>query len=274
MRHFRLLGKPVKHSLSPLLYQVAFRELELDATYDGLEVEAEDFPSAFAGAASAGGGNVTLPYKLAAAELVEQASADVRATGACNCFWSTDGGTIVGDNTDVEGFRRAVEGMPGMFLQGADLLLIGAGGAAAAVVRACVLAGASRVHLVNRSPERSRALARRFAKESTEVRPVPQGDLMGATYDLVVNATSLGLWLGDPLPMDLTRIRVGAAMDLVYGPGGTAWTRHARTEGIPAVDGLPMLVHQAALSVENWFGVAPSPEAMLYAARLKLGWGW
>jgi len=97
---------------------------------------------------------------------------------------------------------------------------------------------------------------------------------MGAHYDLVVNATSLGLWLGDPLPIDLSRIKADVAMDLVYGPGGTAWTRHARSEGIDSIDGLTMLVHQAALSVENWFGTLPSHDAMLYAARLKMGWGW
>ena len=164
MKNFRLLGKPVTQSLSPLLYSVAFSELQIEADYEAVEVDADSFPDLFLETARLGGGNVTIPHKLAAAKVVDHASADVRATGACNCFWQADDGSIVGDNTDVEGFRRATEEMmPGMFLQGADVLLIGAGGAAAAVIQSCVLSGASCVHLVNRSSERARSLAKRFA---------------------------------------------------------------------------------------------------------------
>lgn len=272
VKRYRLLGKPVAHSLSPLLYDVAFSDMGIDATYSAVEIEPQQVPDMITETARSGGGNVTLPYKLEAARCIARPSADVEATGACNCFWQDANGAVAGDNTDIEGFRRAAAEIPDLLLRNADILIVGAGGAAAAVLQACVMAGATRVHLVNRSSGRARALVRRFEKTSTEVRVVPRGDLYGSMYDLVVNATSLGMALGDPLPIDLAVIEVRAAMDLVYGPGGTPWTRSARTEGIHAVDGLSMLVHQAAISVKNWFGSEPPVEPMLSAARLKLAW--
>lgn len=273
-RVFALLGWPVEHSLSPVIHEAAFRELGLDATYLSLPVRDEELNGALPAVARAGGGNVTVPHKEAAARLLDRPSADVRRTGACNCFWAEDG-EVAGDNTDVGGFRSAVDAWPEARLRGGDFLLLGAGGAARAVVAACVDAGVESVEIWNRTTERARGLVR-DARQSgsdagTDLRVLEARWDADGPYDLVVNATSLGLDPDDPLPLELDDVRAAAVFDLVYGEEGTPWTRHARRIGVPARDGLEMLVRQAGLSLERWLGVAPPLGAMRRAARSAAG---
>lgn len=267
-RLFALLGWPVEHSLSPAIHAAAFRELGWEATYVALAVREEELDGVLPAVARAGGGNVTVPHKRAVAGRLDRPADRVLRTGACNCFW-TEGGELAGDNTDVGGFRSAVEAWPEARLAG-RVLLLGAGGAARAVAEACRETGVERLEVWNRTTERARGLARglreRDGGEGPEVRVLAsRGDAEG-TFDLVVNATSLGLDPdGDPLPLDLAGVSARAVFDLVYGEsGGTPWTRHARELGVPARDGLEMLVRQAALSVERW---APDIEAPVDAMR-------
>lgn len=274
-RLFALLGWPVEHSLSPAIHAAAFRELGIDAAYVPVPVRREELDGVLPALARAGGGNVTVPHKEEAARLVDRPSAAVRRTGACNCFWPEEGG-VAGDNTDVGGFRAAVEAWPPTRLSRARVLLLGAGGAARAVVAACQDAGAQSVEIWNRTTERARALVR-AARESAPGAAAEltvrerRGDAAGP-YDLVVNATSLGLRPDDPLPLELDDVRADAAFDLVYGEDdGTRWTRHARGAGIPARDGLEMLVRQAGLSLRRWLDEEPPLEAMRRAARAAAG---
>ena len=213
-------------------------------------------------ARAGGGGNVTLPYKEKAASILDVRSEAVRRTGACNAFWGYERGKVHGDNTDVQGFRRALriflEGSP----QGIRALLLGAGGGARAALLGLLDEGADEVLLYNRTQDRARAVARRIGGQKARVVPVFR-ELEGEDFDLVVNATRLGLDPGDKSPIDFAMLhRAGAAMDLVYGEEATPFVRAAEAEGIRAADGLEMLVQQGAASFEQWWGEEAPVEAM------------
>jgi shikimate dehydrogenase len=220
---FALLGWPVEHSLSPAIHAAAFRELGWEATYVALAVREEELDGVLPAVARAGGGNVTVPHKRAVAGRLDRPTDRVLRTGACNCFW-TEGDELAGDNTDVGGFRSAVEAWSEARL-GGRVLLLGAGGAARAVGEACREAGVERLEVWNRTTERARGLARglrdRHGTQGPEVRVLASRGEAEGTFELVVNATSLGLDPdGDPLPIDLTRVSARAAFDLP----NTTWT--------------------------------------------------
>ena len=259
-RLFCLLGDPVEHSLSPTFQNVAMRAAEIDAVYVALRCDAASVaPLMRALARAGGGGNVTVPHKAIAADCIQRPTPVVMRTGVCNTFWGVDG-VIHGDNTDVAGFRHAaVQLLPS--LEGISALLIGSGGAAAAAICALISARAASITLINRSPDRARSLAARFDEERRTIRVVSSArDLEDAQFDLVVNATSLGLRDDDALPLDLSVLgHVGAAFDLVYRRDQpTPWVRSARRLGITAADGTEMLLGQGAAAFEEWFGVRPS----------------
>lgn len=266
MRRYALLGDPVDHSISPDMHRAAFRTWGLDAEYIARTVTAEQVGPAMRDTGLAGG-NVTLPHKLVAAETLSRPTRAVRATGACNCWWRTADGKLAGDNTDVGGLGLALERLA-FESEGARVLLLGAGGAARAAVHGLLEGGVAAVEILNRTPARARALRDQVGAGSVRVVDGPD---RGAPYDLVLNATSLGLSNADPLPLELDRGRFRLACDLVYGPGETRWVRHARSLGIRAGDGLEMLVGQAALSLRRWFpGRTPPVDAMRAAAAEAL----
>jgi shikimate dehydrogenase len=259
---FALLGDPVSHSLSPELQNRAYREAGMDGVYVALQTSAEHLPYMLRSICLAGGGgNVTLPHKEKAVTVLDQASAAVRRTGACNTFWLKDD-KVHGDNTDVAGFSRALARFLGASAEGLSVLLLGAGGAARAALVGLLDDGAKEVLLYNRTTERARAVSRRIGGERVRVLDTV-GDLRGRRFDLVVNATRLGLDPGDPLPLDLGELGwAGAVMDLVYGPQETDFVRAARAMGIKATDGGEMLVQQGAASFELWWDQPAPVEAM------------
>lgn len=259
-----LLGDPVAHSLSPRFQNAAFRAAGVDAVYLPLRCDTEGFEGLLRGIAGAGGaGNITLPHKTRAAALLDAPTEAVTRTGACNTFWSVDG-RIHGDNTDVEGFARAARRLIGS-PAGARVLVLGAGGAARAVVLGLINERADAIHLLNRTPGRARAVAETLDPRGRKVLVV-EGGARGVEregYDLVVNATSLGLAGDDALPLDLDRpARIGAVLDLVYREGGTPWVAAAGERDIPAVDGVEMLVEQGAASFRRWFDREPDVAVM------------
>jgi shikimate dehydrogenase len=267
-RVFALLGDPVAHSLSPRLQNAAFRAARLDAAYVALRCDAAHLPGLIRGLAHAGGGgNVTLPHKTEACRALDAASSAVQATGACNTFWLEDG-RVCGDNTDVEGFTRAAATVVGS-LAGARVLVLGAGGGAAAAVHALLQAPADRITLFARSPERAARLAAALDRQGRVIGvAAAAGQWRGEAFDLVVNATPLGLRPDDPLPLDFAEVgRVGAVIDMAYTPDGTAWARAAARRGIPGCDGLVMLVEQGAAAFRRWFAVEPPLSVMREAVR-------
>ena len=260
---FAVLGDPVGHSLSPAIHNAAFRAAGRAAVYVARRVTAQECgPVLRSLALAGGGGNVTVPHKEAVVAHLDRRTEAVRATGACNTFWA-HGGVVWGDNTDVQGFlgtwERATRGVP----DPADVLVLGAGGAARAALFALLGApGERRIRLWNRTAARARALAQHFGAGRVE----PIRDCTGTAPDVVVNATSAGLD-GRTVPIELSCL--GAAprcvIDLVYGRRPTPLCRRALALGAVAVDGREMLVRQAEAAHVRWFGEPPPRGVMTRA---------
>jgi shikimate dehydrogenase len=224
--------------------------------------------------ADGGGGNITLPHKRLAASLLDLPTPSVGRSGACNCFWGASDGSLVGDNTDIGGFLRSVRKLlkdTGTRLEGGRTLVLGAGGAARAVLIGLDEAGASSADLLNRTRLGAEEMLNELRLGALQARVLRDASEVAGLYDVVINATSLGLRATDPLPLDLSRLETTAVFDCVYGRDGTAWTRHARASGLAASDGLEMLVEQARISVLNWLGVEPPAGPMREAALAALG---
>ncbi len=262
-RLIALFGDPVAHSLSPVFQNAALAAAGLDGVYLALRCTAAEMPGLLRGIARAGGaGNVTLPHKGLAAETIEMPTPAVLRTGACNTWWLEEG-KICGDNTDVPGVTSAVASLLGRDPAGARILLVGAGGSARAALAAMIDARATEIVVSNRSPERGTALVDAFSDGRTPVRYLAAERLEGEAFDLVINATALGLRPTDPLPLPLDAgPTVGAALDLVYSAGSTPWVRELQARGVPAVDGLEMLIFQGAASFERWWGIPAPIDAM------------
>ncbi len=265
-RVFAILGNPVAHSLSPAIQTAALKAARLDGRYVAIACQPEDVAPVMRTLARAGGGgNVTVPHKRQAAAVVDDAGDAVVRTGACNTFWG-EGERIRGDNTDLEGVRRAIRTLLAGSARGARVLLAGAGGGARAAVAAMIDEDAGEIRVVNRTLARARTMAREAGDGRVRVVPDTR-DLEGQAFDLVLNATSLGLRAEDPLPVDLDRLgAVGAVMDMVYAPSGTPLTASALARGLPAMDGGEMLLQQGARAFELWWG----REAPLAAMREAL----
>lgn len=261
-----LLGHPVAHSLSPALQNAAIAAAGLPAHYSVLDTLPEELGATLARLRQENAaGNVTAPHKRAVFQLCDRHSAVARATGAVNTFWVEDR-ALVGDNTDVGGFDAAVRRL--LISSAAEtprrICVIGAGGAAAAVLAAVADWPGATTTVWARAHERAAQLAQRFdhARAEIQVRTA----LAGA--ELVVNATPIGS-RNDDLPVPLDLMPIGASVfDLVYRAGGTEWVRAATAAGHPAADGLAMLVEQGALAFRCWFGAEPDRQAMWRAVRL------
>lgn len=268
-RTLALLGDPVGHSLSPVIQNAALAATGLDGVYVALRVADGDLSGLMRGlAAAGGGGNITLPHKERAAAAVDRPTEAVRRTGACNTFWYEDG-ELHGDNTDVEGLRRAIHSHLQGTVEGGRVLILGAGGAARAALAAVLDDGAAEVEIHNRTVERARAVARRLGGTRTRVLE-SRNDLQGRRYDLILNTTRLGLNPEDPLPLTPEQeVSSPAVLDLVYTPGETEWVRQARASGIHAMDGGEMLVQQGVVAFERWWGI-PGPAEVMREALDRL----
>jgi len=258
-----LLGHPVGHSLSPRIQNAALERAGIDARYEALDVEPADFePTLELLRAERAAGNVTVPHKermFAACDVLTPLAQHV---GAVNTFWFDERGRLAGDNTDVGGFAASVRSLAGRVPKDMSVGVLGAGGAAAAVLAAVESWPGCDAHVYNRTPERARLLCERFGSIARPVDDV--GAIAGA--QLVVNATTIGLH-DDLLPIDLSLLPSDSmVVDLVYRPDETAFVREARRRGHRAIDGLVMLVEQAALAFEQWFGVSPDRRVMAEAA--------
>ena len=254
-----ILGYPVAHSLSPRIQNAALAHANIPVRYQPLAVPPAELDLVLSDLRREGaGGNITAPHKSSFAERCDHLSEAAARAGAVNTFWMEDG-KLVGDNTDIDGFIRATERLLGGRPQG-TIAILGAGGAAAAVLAACERWGGLRATLYNRTPARAHALARRFGKW------VHVYEHVGATLagaQLVVNATVLGLLDHDPLPAELSDVPADAAVhDLVYRPGMTNWVRRLRADGRRATDGLTMLVEQGAEAFTRWIGQEPDRGVM------------
>ena len=262
-----LLGHPVAHSLSPIFQNAALRFMKLSVAYEAVDVSAEAFRETVDRLTIENvAGNVTIPHKERMAAHCKRLTANARRAAAVNTFWVDDDGVLAGDCTDVGGFNALACEVLGAVPRGASVALLGAGGAASAVLTALEHWEGCSVTLWNRSPQRAEALATRFSIV-TGIASSAEDAVQHAS--VVVNATSIGLLDSlHPIPLEVLQSSA-VAIDLVYRSGGTAWVRAARERGFQASDGLSMLLEQGALAFERWFGI-PAPRAVMREALVRL----
>lgn len=265
-----VIGDPVRHSLSPVIHNAAFAACGLDWVYVALPVVAGEVPRALDGVRALGveGLSVTMPHKQAVAAAVDELDDDAALLGAVNCV-ARAGDRLVGINTDGPGFVASLADA-GFDPAGRRCAVLGAGGAAGAIILALARAGAAEVTVVNRTPAR----ARRAAALAGDTGRVASVETVKEA-DLIVNATSVGMGELDPgssamaLPGSLLRAGHVVA-DVVVHPLDTPLLRHARSVGATTVDGAGMLVHQAALAFERWTGRSAPVDVMSRAVRQEL----
>ncbi|MGY3583260.1 shikimate dehydrogenase [Bradyrhizobium sp. USDA 4341] len=252
-----LIGWPAAHSRSPLIHHYWLRTLGIEGGYVIEAVPPEDFKDFLFRLSLRGfvGANVTIPHKERALAL-SAPDARARAVGAANTLWFADG-ELRSTNTDVEGFINNLDACAPGWDKTEDALVLGAGGAARAVVFGLIERGIARVHLVNRTIARARALAEQFGARVHPATWDTVGELLPRA-GLLVNTTSLGMHGQPALEIDVALLPQSAVVsDLVYVPLVTPLLAAAAARGLKTADGLGMLLHQAVRGFELWFGQRP-----------------
>ena len=268
-----VIGWPVHQSLSPRMHNYWLKQYGLAGAYVGLPIAPENFAACVAALPLMGfaGASVTVPHKESAFALAAVLDDDARITGAVNTLVFASG-AVSGLNTDVKGFAASLATDLGeASAVGGPVVVLGAGGAARAIVLALARLGAPEIRLVNRTKTRSQALANTLG-EFAKITLVDWGDWNAAFAEarLLVNTTSLGMTGKPPLELSLERLPSAAAVaDIVYNPLETPLLASARARGHRTMDGLGMLMHQAAPAFAAWFGVTPQVTAELRGELVK-----
>ncbi|MDA0987902.1 MAG: shikimate dehydrogenase [Chloroflexi bacterium] len=274
-----LIGHPVGHSVSPAFQQAALDHYAKDVRYEAMDVDALSLSQAVSSLRDPDvmGANVTVPHKQATVTLLDELTKEARLIGAVNTIENRDG-VLIGHNTDAKGFLKALKEEAGFDPQGKTALVLGAGGAARAVVVALAGAGAKSLVVANRTLERAVALidslrsklpsAEAVALHPDSLRPV------AASSQLIVNCTSMGMSGGEgqgetPMTADLIPSEA-LVCDLVYNPRETPLMSEAAKAGARVLGGLPMLVYQGAAAFELWTGKEAPVKVMFEAAEKAL----
>jgi shikimate dehydrogenase len=268
-------GQPVAENPTGVMQEAAFRALGLNWRYLTIEVAPPDLEHAILGMRAFGmrGCNLTIPHKVAVMRYLDEVAPDAAVIGAVNTV-HRDGSRLIGENTDGKGFLHGLRKDAGMDPKGCRAVVLGAGGAARAIVTELALARVSELVVVNRSPERGGPMvAELAAKTHARIRYEPWNGCyrVPAATDLLVNATSIGLFpdVNAMPPVDLE----GAGRDLlvcdaVFNPAETRLLATARARGLRVLDGLSMLVYQGVLGFRMWTGQDP-PEDVMKAALAR-----
>jgi shikimate dehydrogenase len=261
MRRACVIGWPVEHSRSPLIHRYWLKQYGIDGAYEKEAVRPEDLARFLAALKDHGyaGANVTLPHKEAALRLAAVADEAARAIGAANTLWLDGAGRLNASNTDAYGFVTNLNAEAPDWNEGRrPVMVLGAGGAARAILHGLLAEGAGRILLANRTRGRAEALAGPFGAAVTVI-DWRGWDRRLAGCGLLVNATSLGMAGKDRLDLDLTSLPADAVVaDIVYTPLETELLAAASARGNATVDGLGMLLYQAVPGFERWFGVRPA----------------
>lgn len=260
-----VIGDPVRHSLSPRIHNAAFTALDLDWVYLALPVAAGHGGDAVTAMAVLGidGLSVTMPHKEAVAAAVECRTPVVDALGVCNCVFRR-GGRLVGDSTDGSGFVRSLRLDSGIDLVAARVMVVGTGGAARSIIEAVGRQAPAELVVASRASERARAAA--ALSPGARAGSVDEA----ADVDVVINATPMGMAGGpdpDGIPVPVEQLdERHIVVDIVYEPAVTPLLAAAGERGATTVNGVGMLVHQAAIAFEHWTGRTAPIEAMRHAA--------
>jgi len=257
--HAYVIGYPVKHSRSPQIHRYWLKHYGLEGSYDLAELtpdQLEPFIEKLRNKNNAGT-NVTLPYKRDVMSYLDDFDEDARNVGAVNTIYKQDG-KLLGTNTDVYGFlTHLTESAPNWQDVTNSVAIIGAGGAARAILSAVKKSNVDKVYIANRTIKRAQILANELYPAA---RPVELSELHSIlpTTDLLINTTSLGMRGQPPLQLDLAVLpQHSIVVDIVYSPLKTDLLQQAENRGLVTVDGLGMLLHQAVRGFELWFGTRP-----------------
>jgi shikimate dehydrogenase len=275
-----IFGDPVQHSMSPAMHNAAYAALKLDRVYLAFRVTPENLRTVVQGIPALGilGVNLTVPHKETAARMLKNLSAEAKLLRAANCIIN-DGGKLRGDNTDARGLEGDLRAL-GIDLDARLVIVIGAGGAAAAAILACSKIGAGRIVIANRTRARAVNLARRFrsAKTIGRIELTPRGlDALSdpsvlADAALILNATSMGLTTPVFAPLDYSATSPKSFFyDTIYRAEPTPFLRKAIALGRPHADGAGMLIRQGELAFELFNRVASPPGVMGRALLERLG---
>jgi len=260
-----LVGMPLRRRHSEVMHNAAFDHFGINARYELRPTEADRLTAFFGEVREPGwlGFQVTAPHKQAAMALVDEVEPDALSIGAINTGVRTDDGRLIGLNTDGAGFARSVENDLDFSFSGAKVVISGSGGAARAVVHACLARGADDIFIGNRTETTATELAREMG--DPRLRGGGFDDAFESALseaDLAVNATTVGMTTAG-LPFDVSLLPARARVfDLVYIPAETELVTASRSRGLPAVNGLGMLIAQGAIAFERWTGVANPDEVM------------
>lgn len=267
-----LIGWPVAQSKSPLIHEFWLKRLGIDGHYVRLPVRPGEVARAFRGMVALGftGIQATMPHKRACFDLVDQHTPAAKALGAVNTVIVEDDGTLTGENTDLPGF---VEPLQDLDLSGEQVTVLGAGGAAAAVIAGLVGLGARKIAVVNRSPEGTARLLADIAPTLSGCEVIEAGwdraDALAADSRMVANATSLGMEGMPPLAFDVAGLRTDAIVyDIITHPHETLLLRAAAARGLRTHDGLEMLVGQAREAFRRFYGAEPPKDGDAELRRL------
>lgn len=265
-----VIGYPIKHSRSPLMHNRWLAHHGITGRYVPIEIAPAELEARLAGLAADGlrGVNVTIPHKEAIFALAAERDEAATQIGAVNTVIFRKSGGFLGINTDARGFIANLETAQTSWKSGPALVL-GAGGAARAVVYGLCQAGVREIRIANRTRQRAEDLARDLSDAGCRLTVIDwdtiSTQMTGCT--LLVNATSLGLTGGQPLELDLAPLNAAALVtDVVYAPLETDLLFAAKARGLETLDGLGMLIHQARFAFEAWFGILPEADAALRAA--------
>ena len=260
MKRACVIGWPVEHSRSPAIHRYWLELYGIDGAYEKEAVRPEEFASFLSSLGNRGyaGANVTLPHKTEALRLATIADESARAIGAANMLWLDGAGRLNASNTDAYGFMTNLNQEAPHWNKGrAPVMVLGAGGAARAILYGLIAQGASRILLANRTRDRADVLAGTFGPAVSVVDWDARNQAL-AGCGLLVNATSLGMSGKDPLDIEVEALPEDAVVaDIVYSPLETPLLATARARRRQAVDGLGMLLYQAVPGFERWFGVRP-----------------
>jgi shikimate dehydrogenase len=269
MKRACVIGWPISHSLSPVIHGYWLKQHGLAGEYRKWAVKPDEFEGFLKNLSTFGfcGANITVPHKIEAYRLCELRDNAAQAIGAVNTVW-LDAGRLCGSNTDAYGFAANLDLEAPGWDRGGPAVVIGAGGAARAIVFTLIERGFGDIRIVNRGKARAGELAASFPPARASGFEGLDRALDGA--QLLVNCSTLGMAGAPPLDIDLATIAGNAAVcDIVYHPLETGLLRQARERGLTAVDGLGMLLHQAVPGFEKWFGVRPEVTSGLRKAALE-----
>ena len=271
---FGIIGRPVSHSLSPVLHNAAFEYLGLDCCYVPFPVDAGQIDKAISAipALSISGLNVTVPYKESVISCLTALSEEARMIGAVNTI-TVSGDSLVGHNTDGQGFIDSLNEC-GQSVNGRSILMLGAGGAARAVVFSLAKGGAGSIIIANRTISKGESLKEQVSKYFSAINITFTGmehdDLKSVinNVDMVINTTSIGLMRGDPSPVPRELLHKDLFVcDLIYNPPDTELIRYAKELCKGHMNGSGMLIFQGAASFKLWTGIEPPIHVMRQALQ-------